>query len=64
MKAHVQMRHWSGHGEGGTIVEIQIIEYGKPEDLYNSTPADIERANAVAKFVNEVLAPYGELGWS
>jgi hypothetical protein len=55
----VTKTRWSGHGEGGTLVglEIQGWERGNP---YDSTPEDCRRAEQLCELVNK--GPAG--GWT
>ena len=54
IRAVVTKERWSGHGEGGTLVKVEIQGWGR-KDLYDSTPEDYARAEAAAAHVNECL---------
>lgn len=53
LHAVVETESWSGHGEGGTTV--QVVIRGGNYGLYESTPKQIEQAKRDAETVNTAL---------
>lgn len=58
MRAVVIKERWSGHGEGGTLVEVRITNRPRPEDTYNSTENDVKQAELDAEYINRALEYY------
>lgn len=52
---------WSGHGEGGTVVRLEIQGWGR-QNPYDSTPMDYQRAKEVCDLVNQALEAAGLAG--
>jgi len=44
---------WSGHGEGGTIVKLQISSGGY--DIYQEKPGEFEQAQKKAQQLNDTM---------
>ena len=57
MKCIVTHERWSGHGEGGVLVHLTIVDWGRTEP-YHSTPEDIALAEHACHVVNAALAAF------
>lgn len=55
MRASVELSHWSGHGEGGTICRV-VLTRPNNGDCYQYTPEDREQAEADAAYINDLIA--------
>lgn len=62
MRAEVSMERWSGHGEGGVLALIKIVNRPRPEDTYSSTPNDIEQSKIDAEYISKALEFYDSHG--
>jgi len=58
LKCVVERRHWSGHGEGGTIATLVIRGWRKDNIVYDSSPKDYKEAEEACAYVNMVLEDY------
>lgn len=55
LKAVLDLEHWSGHGEGGTLANIRIVGWKHDGWPYNSTDQDLARAQRIVDALNAVM---------
>jgi len=59
-KAVVVERHWSGHGEGGTLVYVVIDGLNQSNGYDTSNVEDRAKAKAAADYINAALEEYAK----